>query len=180
MKHDDQALASNFERQQELTRAPRSDIAFSKTMRFKESHYYNKRQQDTVTKHTSLKNESKRPNAAMTIAGVEHTPLLMGQVQIGTIHSSQRGLLIEELMIRVVDVDPKELLTKLKKKLWRMSMKMQRIQLLRSASFHDSSLKRVGIKIIWKRRWRRLLMHDDEERKLFDCCFFVVVECCSF
>ena len=83
----------------------------------KESHYHNKHQQDAVTKHTSLKRKSKSPNAAMTIDGVEHTPLFLGQVQIGTIHSSQREMLIDWLMIREVDMDPKDLITKLKKKL---------------------------------------------------------------
>ena len=53
----------------------------------------------------------------MTISGVECAPLLLGQVQSGAICGSQRESLIEELMLRGFDVDPKELMTKLKKKL---------------------------------------------------------------
>ena len=59
----------------------------------------------------------KRPNASMQITGVEYTPLLLGQVQIGNIHNTQRELLIEELMLRGLTVNPKELITWLKKML---------------------------------------------------------------
>ena len=117
MKFNEQVLTSNFERQQELAAIPKADIAYSKTVLSKETHYYHKRQQGTVPKYTQLKNKSKRPNAAITISGVEYTPLLLGQVQIGTIHSSQWELLVEELMIRSIHTEPKELITKLKQKL---------------------------------------------------------------
>ena len=53
----------------------------------------------------------------MRISGAEHMPLLLGQAQIGTMRSSQQELLIEELLMRGLTVNPKELITRLKKML---------------------------------------------------------------
>ena len=53
----------------------------------------------------------------MAVTGIECTPLLLGQVQIGTMRSSQRELLVKELTMRNVTAEPKELITKLKQKL---------------------------------------------------------------
>ena len=53
----------------------------------------------------------------MAITGIEYTPLLLGQVQISTIHSSQRELLVKELIMRGINSEPKEQITKLKQKL---------------------------------------------------------------
>ena len=53
----------------------------------------------------------------MAITGIEYTPLLLGQVQIGTMRSSQRELLVEELIIRGINSELKEQITKLKQKL---------------------------------------------------------------
>ena len=50
----------------------------------------------------------------MSITGIEYTPLLLGQVQIGTMHSSQRELLVVVLIIRGINSKSKEQITKLK------------------------------------------------------------------
>ena len=50
----------------------------------------------------------------MKVSGVTYTPLLLGQVQIGTITNAQRELMIEELYLRGIVVGRKELITKMK------------------------------------------------------------------
>ena len=70
-----------------------------------------------MTKHAHSKDMMKRSNAPMKIAGVERAPLPLGQVQIGTAHSNQRELLIEELKLRGFAVDGKELIANMKKRL---------------------------------------------------------------
>ena len=80
----------------------------------KENHFHYKRQQDVVEKHAQLKNNPKCPNVSMSIAGVDHTPIFLVQMQIGTARSSQRESLVEELTMKGVDVELKELMTKLK------------------------------------------------------------------
>ena len=50
----------------------------------------------------------------MAITSIEYTPLLLGQVQISTMHSSQRELLVEELIMRGINSESKEQITKLK------------------------------------------------------------------
>ena len=93
------------------------DIKYSKMVLLENYHYYCEWQQDIVDKHALLKNISKRPNAVMKISSIEHVPLLLRQVQIGTMHSAQRELLIEELSLRGLIVNLKELITHLKKML---------------------------------------------------------------
>ena len=93
------------------------DIKYSKMILSKNNHYYHKRQQDTIDKYTLSKDINKRLNAAMKISSVEYTPLLLSQVQIGIIYSTQRELLMEELMLRGLILNPKELITRLKKML---------------------------------------------------------------
>ena len=39
----------------------------------------------------------------MAITSIEYTSLLLEQAQIGTMHSSQRELLVEELIMRGID-----------------------------------------------------------------------------
>ena len=46
----------------------------------------------------------------MTITSAKYMPLLLGPMQIGTMHSSQRELLVKELIMRAIDTEPKELL----------------------------------------------------------------------
>lgn len=53
----------------------------------------------------------------MMIKGVACTILVLGKVQIGTIHNDQRELLIEELFLRGIVVDPKEKIKVLKEKI---------------------------------------------------------------
>ena len=53
----------------------------------------------------------------MAITSIEYTSLLLEQAQIGTMHSSQRELLVEELIMRGINSEPKEQITKLKQKL---------------------------------------------------------------
>lgn len=57
----------------------------------------------------------KRENSTMKISGIHFTPLLVGKVQIGTIHNIKRDLLIKELRLWNIDVDPNENITGLKK-----------------------------------------------------------------
>ena len=51
----------------------------------------------------------------MTVIGVDRTPLLLGKVQFRLVHSDQREMVMEELLLREVVVDPKENTTILKK-----------------------------------------------------------------
>ena len=115
--HNAEALAANFCRINELNVVPVEDIECSKIALSKNNHCHCKRQQGTIDKYALSKIISKRPNAAMKISGVERTPLLLSQVQIGTIHSTQRELLMEELMLRGLITNQKELITRLKKML---------------------------------------------------------------
>ena len=98
-----------------MNTVPVEDIEYSKMVLSENNHYHHKWQQDIIDKYTLLKDISKRSNATMKISGVEYTPLLLGQVQIGTNYSTQRELLMEELMLRGLIIDPKELITYLKK-----------------------------------------------------------------
>ena len=77
MKCNEQTLAANFDRRQELATISEAEIKCSKIILSKERHYSHKCQHDTVTKWIKSKDKSKRPNAAMRVSGVEHTPLLM-------------------------------------------------------------------------------------------------------
>ena len=70
-----------------------------------------------TNKHVQLKNKECRSNAQMSITGAEFTPLLLGKVQLGTVHNDQRDLMLEELRIRCVDADVKEKITVMKKRL---------------------------------------------------------------
>ena len=65
-------------------------------------------------KYLETKDKTKRDNAAMQITGVNDTPMMEGKVQIGNVHNDQRELLIEELYLRGITVDPKEKITEIK------------------------------------------------------------------
>ena len=58
--------------------------------------------------------KEKQQNATMKVSGATHAPLLLGNVQIGTITNIQRELMIEELHLRGVVVGRKERITKMK------------------------------------------------------------------
>ena len=47
----------------------------------------------------------------MKKTGVDYAPLLLGKVQLGNAHNTQRELMIEELFLRNIIVDPKETIT---------------------------------------------------------------------
>ena len=112
-----EVLAGTFNRCNELLTVPKEEIQHSKMTLSNEQHCHHKRHQGTATKRIQSKDRTKRPSAVVRISGVERVPLLLGQVQIGTTRSSQRELLIEELLMRGLTVNPKELMTRLKKML---------------------------------------------------------------
>ena len=70
-----------------------------------------------IIKYIKLKDDPKNLNTMIKISGVQHAPLLLGQVQIGTMYSSQQELLVEELLVRELTFSLKELITYLKKML---------------------------------------------------------------
>ena len=74
-----------------------------------------KRHSTTIQRFIDSKDKTKRPNKAMVATGIDYTPLLLGKVQLGSIHNDQRELLIEELHVWGTRVDRKERITVLKK-----------------------------------------------------------------
>ena len=110
-----EVLAGAFERRNELIMVSNADKQHSKNVMNKEHHYKKKGHSVAVDKCAQLKNKERRSNAQMSIACVEHAPLLLGKVQLGTVHNDQRDLVLEELSLRNIDVDVKEKITVMKK-----------------------------------------------------------------
>ena len=84
-------------------------------MLLKDYYYHYKQREDMVQRYIQQKDMTKHPNASIKLSSAEYTPLLLGQVQISKIHSSQQELLVEELMLRELIVNAKDLITKMKK-----------------------------------------------------------------
>lgn len=80
----------------------------------KENHHCKRRQSETAHKCLETKDKTKRGNAAMQTTGANCAPMMEGKVQIGNAHNNQRELLIEELRLRGITVDPKEKITEIK------------------------------------------------------------------
>ena len=69
----------------------------------------------TVSRCVANKDLKLRSNATRDATGVNCIPILLGKVQIGTIHNDQREILLQELRYIGVTVDKKTMISDLKK-----------------------------------------------------------------
>ena len=104
-ENDKQALTCACDRHEEMKSIPKEEChccqsALNKTHRFKKQ-----RHSTTIQRFVDSKDKTKCPHKAMVATGVDHTPLLLGKVQLDSIHNDQRELLIEELHVRGTHVD---------------------------------------------------------------------------
>jgi len=109
-------LTNTFDRRSELALVSEGDKQYSKDIMDQKHHYKKKRHEIIVSKYIQRKDKERRSNATVA-SGIEYTPLLLGKVQLGTVHNDQRELLIEELRLRGVEVNVKEKITVMKKML---------------------------------------------------------------
>ena len=108
-----EVLARTNRRLDELEIIDDKEIAHCRDALNSQNHCEKQRHSNAVEKHVTA-NKTKQPNASVRIAGANFTPLLVGKVQIGTITNIQRELIIEELFLRGMVVERKELIAKMK------------------------------------------------------------------
>ena len=112
-----EVLTSTCDRQKSIESSPNVEIEYCNNALNSINQHKETRQSNTLSKFVSGKDKEKRQNTSMMIKGVSCTLLVLGKVQIGTIHNDQRELLIEELFLRGIVVDPKEKIKALKEKI---------------------------------------------------------------
>ena len=115
--YNEELIKCTYLRYKELAEIPSKEIDYCRNVLHKENHFKTERQDAIVQKYYERKDIKKIANATMKIIGIYFTPLLLGKVQIGTIHNTQHDLFIEELCLQNIETDPKEKNTQLKKKL---------------------------------------------------------------
>ena len=81
----------------------------------KQQHCSKQCHEETASHYVLNRDAECRSNEARDTIGVDLTPLLLGKVQLGTIHNDQRETLIEELLCRDVSMERRTNITDLKK-----------------------------------------------------------------
>ena len=98
--HNSEVLTKTHGRQEELKNVDEKEILHCQHVLSIKNHYKNQRHADALQKQIAKCNTNKIENASMKIRGIDYVPLLVGQVQVGKVTSTQRELLIEEIHMR--------------------------------------------------------------------------------
>ena len=109
-------LTETHSRKREGAHISNNEFNHCRKLMTKENNCCKRRQSETAHKCLETKDKTKRDNAAMQITDVNYAPMMEGNAQIGNAHNNQRKLLIEELCLRGITVDPKEIITEINKK----------------------------------------------------------------
>ena len=83
----------------------------------KENQFQTKRNKKTIADWSKKRTIQKKENKITSERGVDLTPFMKGEVQLGLVGKVERHLLAAELVARGITPDPKDNLTKLRKAL---------------------------------------------------------------